>query len=256
MSRYGQLPPPHMRGHLCSLPIDNPPPTTLLPTDPTERQKRLSRQKHKYRNEISPLNPDQFRPDFDVVEELRTNKEPYSAWDDNDKAYATIYSWPSICRMSVDNIRSKVSKSPIAGIHPTLACCISHGLDVLRENQYIIKLIWYREKFYSSDVKTSGHVMLAVFEWFNGFVMEVESSGKKQNVVLPQDIYSSLNDLASGIGLSKGSLACLASMITLSDQDQINKDHAKLMKQTTNKFLEKVEVRVRGTEYLMNGFGL
>lgn len=256
MSRYGQLPPPHMRGHLCSLPIDNPPPTTL-PTDPTERQKRLSRQKHKYRNEISPLNPDQFRPDFDVVEELRTNREAYTTPKGEDNAKATMYIWPNMCRMSTDLLRNRVSKSSPPGVQPTIACCINRGLEVLGSNSSIVKLLHFKERFLDTDTKKKGLEMLFVYEWFSRFVIELEGvGGTRQDVMLPIAIHGSLSDLSLGIGMSRGSIACVASMVAMSEQDQINKDHAKIMKETVGKILEKVSIRVRGTEALLKEFGL
>lgn len=195
-----------------------------------------------------------FGPDFNVIHELKYNRDKYTAGKGETKSLSML-SFPVFCRMNIDRLRSRVTEVSEPGIHPALTACIKHGLDCILNHKSISRLVFLKHRFDLIDSTISGDVASFLYTFFKRFDIDL-LGGRRQNVTMPEYVHCGLSTLCSEIGTSIQDLGVMCAMVTLVEQPDTNRDHVDQMQACIDKFVARVDIRITGVEALMAAYGL
>jgi predicted transcriptional regulator len=185
----------------------------------------------------------------DVVAELETNRDEYIG-----KEWFTLCSFPSYLHTSLDRVRKRVKVGPRPGVSPTVACCVHHGVGALQGHEEVQGLLALKDKIDTIE-GVNAHAVDTAAAWFRAFPVGVNASlsgARRQNIALPDEVKSALNELAGDIGLTSTALATLAITATLTSQPAVLDEHRRLMERTISAFLELALLRRRGGEGMLS----
>jgi hypothetical protein len=213
----------------------------------------------------SPVAPPRGIPqdEFDVVYELKNNRDNYYVAPGDEHFDLSIVTFPSACDQAVKVIRKKVGGSRAVGMQPTMACCISNGVDVMYGNADIKLLLDSRDRFDAADPDRDGDEISMVVAWFKAYGMEgsdrnvsMARSDERLNVKLPIGLGLGLKELSTELGASVPTMSIMAAMITLGTQTCVNRDHRREMQYHVKRFMKRASVRARATRAILAEFGL
>jgi hypothetical protein len=167
-------------------------------------------------------------PTIDVVEKLSSNREQYTG----EEPLKLERGWlPSYLEYCFDRLQCEVDPEP--NLDTTIACCVSHGIEVIRSNADIQELLrlkkHIKEKLDAADAEKIFGFADDVEEIF-GFrsvpvsaLVGIGPSSKTPNtdykrILLPGSVKRSVSRLAKELSASPSVIVVLSSMIILSTQ--------------------------------------
>lgn len=190
-------------------------------------------------------------PDWDVVAELTHNREAYTT--SRDDSSLSLYLWPTDLDLAVASLRALVPRRP--GVHPTAACCIHYGVQVLRQDSDVQALLDLRRRFDALPPATSPDVLETLAVEFRTFDPGIPfRPGRRLNLRLPGPLASELGELASDTGIRTPTLALIATTITLAIQPRLNSSHRSEWDASLAKFWRMVQLRTLATSAVMSAF--
>ncbi len=204
-----------------------------------------------------PGDPDDFRPSFDVVDELIYARERYTT-SPTEGAAITLYGLSQSCHTNLARLQkatSKESNDKRPNLFVTTTACIQNGIEVLSGNSSVIEFCALRDAFLNSPPTTNGEIQNFIASFF-GFDFQGVRVKTKTNIRVTTEVYEAMGTLASQLGVSMNVVAGLAIMVTLAEQNSTIRDHAQEMERTVSTFLNRVSLRRRGARALMVEFGL
>lgn len=193
---------------------------------------------------------------IDLVQALDDHRERYNLKPGEDPIHLSILSMPRMCLLAIQTIKTRTAKS--AGSHIVLTAALAIGCDILRRNIHIGSLLRYKSAFDLLSTQFPAEQIELLDAWFRGFQANIELPGVRQNIKLPPNIHNELSGIAADLGLHTTSLGVYSILIALSAQneDNVNAELAKRMKELTDKFFRTAELRARSTRALMHEFAM
>lgn len=203
--------------------------------------------------------------DFDIVDELLTNRSHYLASEGDPTL--SILSFPSLCSINLDRLRdivaqeSKSSKKP--GTHCTVSACVYYGVTTFLESEPVQSLLSSKTKFNLISCQVDAKIAEIINGMFSTYTLTTNlPKGKRLNIFIPNHIYTPLTSLANGLSSDVSrvhlqSLSVLAIMYTLSiQQESTLEDHATVMKKHVDDFIQSVNYLNRAIKSVMREFKL
>lgn len=188
-------------------------------------------------------------PIVSILDELTYRRADYEA-STGDREWLSIVSLPGVVYTAVDKLRARV-RGPKPGVIPTLNCCISHGVNTLRQNAHLRSLISLKLHFDQTDHENADAEEV-VAEFFRNFKMtNIPGVTRRQNIALPSSIRNALGTFADDLGMTESYLAVIASMYTLSGQPTVHPATRRHMLNVVGEFLRRSRWRADGCYALM-----
>lgn len=196
------------------------------------------------------MNPDDFRPEFDVVEQLERNLNLYEASDPC--AWLSIPTLPGYLRTSLDCVRAHCRSVKTPGLSPTIVCCMKNGIRLFYADPDIDALIDLKSRLLKAAATAiDADTIDMAAEFFRRFPLGIPgtlSEPQRVNVAMPPPIKKQVQGRASELGLATAALGVLSIMVTISSQVVVHPDHAALAEDTVERFLRGVRIRRRVAE--------
>lgn len=218
-----------------------------------------SQQQSKSRFTTTPLTPLLFKPQFDLLQELRSNKDSYAS----EEVQLSIRSFPTSLILPIDQTRTRAiekSRDSIPGRNLVIVVCLQRGIGLLARRQEIKDLIALKRKLSELDPERVdqdyadliGSISL-IFERFSMRVSDTEGDYRRQGVHLGKRLHNALFSMKSDLGISLDSLAvlCIQSTLCESDVEWVFKEHKHSMEESIERFLKAAKRRVRLLKLLM-----
>lgn len=203
--------------------------------------------------------------DFDIVDELLTNRSHYLASEGDPTL--SIMSFPSLCSINLDRLRdlvaheAKSNKKP--GTHCTVSACVYYGVTTFLEAEPIQSLLSSKTKFNLISCQVDAKIAEIINGMFSTYTLTTNlPKGKRLNVFVPNHIYTPLTSLANGLSsdvsrMHLQSLSVLAIMHSLSIQEESTlEDHGIAMKKHVDDFVQSVSYLNRAIKSVMKEFRL
>jgi hypothetical protein len=241
-------------------PLAIPPPSVLSAVLPLSSNSRFTL--------ACPTDPDSFAagPEFDILSELANNREEYSPTEKD--VQLTIYKFPSSLLMLIDQTREKV---PMTGKHssrpgrnPTLACCLSYGLQTVASNSDVREMVKLRARFSSllsdrAEDSTRDPIDLsmatAFYNFLDNFPCDIRdhsgSQSRKQWLSVGEKLKLALFNWKANLALSFDNFAVLCVQVALQEQTWILAEAREQMAKSVERFYRSVRVRQRFSEILL-----
>lgn len=205
----------------------------------------------------SPFLTSNFRPSFDVVAELSTNRDRYMTPQGTPSSPVTIYGFPQYLLTLLLRVRSAVEEGSRPGLSPTICCCLEHALDVLRSHPEVQELLVLRER----HIRTPTTRMIYEYEQISAILRDFDISVPdragmrpiRQNLTLTEGVKKELSVLAGELGVSLSSLCIIGVVITLSQQPEVFESRRAEMREDVETFFERVAARKRMYEDVLAG---
>ena len=207
------------------------------------------------------LDPREFAPPHDLVDELRNNIAAHYA-DGPDSV--AILGFPQNLKTWLDKIRARAwsgreKHSNLRckpGLHPTAAAALSYGVHSLFEHPLVQEFISTREEFDARDALDSAAEEV-VAQFLRQQDVELVVSGatiRRQNIAISSTLKADLARLASEVGASQSSVALVAALLALSVQPRVPTDVQDRFRQEVVGFLRKTRLRMVGAIALLRAF--
>jgi len=189
------------------------------------------------------MNPDHMVPLYDILNELKTNREDYlgSEW-------LSLYGFPAYIKTCIDGVRKKVkSGGNPPGFSPASACCLAYGIGTLTTHPAIRALLDLK-----TAVDTAENVDPDELEELAGFLRNfplslpnATTSGniRRHNIVLPEKVKTDLSELSGELGTHISTLALICMAVALHDQPSLLGGYRKDLTMAVEKFIKRVVLR-------------
>lgn len=190
---------------------------------------------------------------FDLISELHERLGDYVGEEP-----ITIYNVASYIRSSIDRLRimSQAASSHRPSLHSTVCACIAYGASILADNCDLRDLISLREQL---DMSNQVGVMQLeeLGEWFRSFgalpvVADSGGTARRLNIRITKPVRNTVSSIAGESGCSVSTVAMLAMLIALREQEPIMEDCRKRMAVTIDTFYQRVSLRLKVARVLVN----
>jgi hypothetical protein len=186
-----------------------------------------------------------------IIEELESNFSQYYIEKRPGADWINITSLPGFMRTTLDKLKAKVPRIRTPGIHPTLCCCMFHGLPIVEANEHVKELVAMKRHFDEMEQEGSPREEF-VSQYFRSPLDVGIESGKRQNVAVPEELKKRIAGLSINIGVTESSLAMLSTMAILATQPEVAANYQKQFSEKVEQFFSLVEMKVVGAKALVD----
>lgn len=202
--------------------------------------------------------------DFDIVDELLTNRSHYLAGEGDPTL--SILSLPTLCSLNIERLRDAVSEESKnkrkPGLHCTVSACIYYGTSSLIDHDNVKSLLTAKTKLNLIASDVDSRIAMIINGMFSQYTLTTNlPKGKRLNVFIPNHIHAPLSSLANDLSSDTSrvhlqSLSVIAIMHTLSLQSETLEDQGEKMKQYVDDFLESIGYLNRAVKSVVREFKL
>lgn len=200
---------------------------------------------------VNPLRITLLPEPIDIIEELGANYSLYCVPKAPGVDWVNITSLPGFMRTTLDKLKAKVRLARIPGIHPTLCCCMCHGLPIIQSNKHVKELLRVKQSFEKMEQEGTPREEF-ISQYFRSPLDVGIESGKRQNVAVPEELKKSIAGLAMNTGISESSLGVLFAMAILAKQPEVPANYQERFSDKVELFYSLVEMKVIGAKAMVD----
>lgn len=186
-----------------------------------------------------------------IISELEENYSLYYIEKRPGVDWINLTSLPGFMRTTLDKLKAKVHLPRIPGLHPTLCCCMCHGLPIIRANRHIKALLAAKQRFEEMEQQGSPREEF-ISQYFRSPLDVGIESGKRQNVAVPEELKKSIAGLAIDTGIPESALGVLSAMAILARQSGVPENYRERFSTKVEQLYSLVEMKVIGAEAMID----
>jgi len=214
-------------------------PAPLIPCASTPAPTR-----HTSRLDATSLLPSSFAAEFDVVNQMLTNRKAHCGNDKN----LSLYGIPSYIMYTLERMQADVPGKRTVGLSPLVSCCLSWGVRQLQAHNEVQQLVVARKLVNTVTGDVDAEATDAVAKMLRNFqvaMANANSTGavKRKNFSVSGGLYESLDNLADALGAGTSPVGIMAITMTLSTQVCVLDKHRGQMEWAIGSFMKRVYIQ-------------